>query len=212
MTGLGRWAPLRPDEVSALLQDLRAPWWLSGGWSLDLLMGRETRDHGDTDVTILRSDADGVRRFLHGWDLHVADPPGIGTLRPWPTGSPLASELHDVWCRPSATEPWCLQFMINDAESGRWIYRRDHRIRRPIDSLAGRASTMAMAVLAPEVQLLYKSAHIRPKDDMDFRRMRPHLEVGERRWLFESLLVTAPGHRWIAALLDDEGPDRPGQE
>src|ERR1700753_3418450 len=139
MAPLGDWDPLQPAAVQELLAELDVWWCLSGGWALDLLLGHETRAHGDTDVTVLRSDTQRVREHLSAWDLHVADPPGVGTLREWHVGSELGSELHDVWCRRTSSDPWCLQLMINEIESGEWIYRRDGRIRRPIETLAGRA-------------------------------------------------------------------------
>ena len=200
VTDLGPWDPLRPEQLPELFGDLGARWWLSGGWSLDLLVGRETRRHSDIDVTILRPEIGVVRAYLSSWDLHVADPPGSGRLRPWDIGSDLAPELHDVWCRPSAREPWRVQLMVNDLASGEWVYRRDPRITRPLATLTGRASTASMAVLAPDVQLLYKSTHLRTKDDTDFVRVLPLLDADERRWLHDALCLSAPGHPWIGPL------------
>ncbi len=200
MTKLGDWDPLLPDEVSTLLVGLDCRWWLSGGWSLDSLIGTKTRPHGDTDVTVLRADVLTVRQHFCNWDLYVADPPG--TLTPWPVGTALATDLHDVWCRQSESEPWRLQLMINDVVSGQWVYRRDSRIQRSLESLAGRASTKAIPIIAPEIQLLYKSTHLRMRDKADFERVLPYLKGKERRWLRESLLITAPEHPWISRLSD----------
>jgi hypothetical protein len=92
--------------------------------------------------------------------------------------------------------------MVNDVEAGEWVYRRDGRIRRPLESLAGRASTRAMAVLVPDVQLLYTSTHLRDKDQADFDRVLPLLDGDERRWLHAALCLTAPGHPWLGPLSD----------
>jgi hypothetical protein len=200
MSELGFWEPLQPREVSELLAGVNARWWLSGGWSLDLLIGFETRVHADTDVTILRPDVLTIREHFSLWDLHVADPPGVGSLRPWHRDADLDESLHDVWCRPSATEPWCLQLMINDVDAGQWVYRRDRRITRPVERLAGRASSEAMPALAPEIQLLYKSKNPRDKDHGDFLRVLPYLHDDERAWLLDSLLLTDPHHPWIGDL------------
>jgi hypothetical protein len=200
MANLGDWEPLQPDEVSQVLYGIDCRWWLSGGWSLDQLIGSPTRIHGDTDLTILREDATRVRRFFRSWDLHVADPPGFGTLQPWRENSELRPELHDIWCRRSPSDRWCLQLMVNEAESGDWIYRRDHRIRRPLETVSGRASTETMPVLAPEITLLYKSTDLRLKDRADFRRVVAYLEEGEKAWLRTALEATSPTHPWIAQL------------
>ena len=61
-----------------------------------------------------------------------------------------------------------LQLMIDDNLDDYWVYRRDSRIRRPVADLYGPASTTESPVLSPEMQLLYKSARPRDKDEADF--------------------------------------------
>lgn len=71
-------------------------------------------------------------------------------------------EVHDVWCRPDPSARWSFQFMIDDVDEGdKWVFRRDPAIRRPFASLSSRASRPGMPVLAPEIQLLYKSRGMR---------------------------------------------------
>jgi hypothetical protein len=55
-------------------------------------------------------------------------------------------------------------------------------------------------VLAPEVQLLYKSGSHRAKDSDDFVSALPHLFADERNWLRDSLRATSPDHEWIGRL------------
>ena len=46
---------VRADDVLAVLDRLGAagvPVWLDGGWSVDALLGRQTRPHGDVDVVL----------------------------------------------------------------------------------------------------------------------------------------------------------------
>jgi hypothetical protein len=104
--------------------------------------------------------------------------------------------VHDVWCRPRPSAPWSLKLMFDDAEGDEWIYRRDRRIRRPVGSLAGRASTPGLPVLAAEIQLLYKSGTIRPRDEADLVVALPLLTPDERAWLDRALAITAPTHPW----------------
>ncbi len=77
--GLG---PLRPEDADAEFATWAAPWWVAGGWAIDLTLGHQTRKHEDLDVLVLRRDQAWVREELLGWDVHAADPPG--SLRPWP--------------------------------------------------------------------------------------------------------------------------------
>ncbi len=109
----------------------------------------------------------------------------------------LAPDIHDIWCRRSPSSPWCLQLMVDDVEEGAWVYRRDARIRRPVAELDGPASNGEHRVLSPEVQLLYKSASVRPKDEA-FQAMLGHLRSSQRSWLRQSL--TSPRHPWLPFL------------
>jgi hypothetical protein len=189
---------MTPVEVADLLGQLPCPWWIVGGWAIDLHLGHQTREHADIDVLILRKDQATVQRELRGWDLHAADPPG--TLRPWAPGEVLPAEVHDVWCRRDPTSPWCLQIMIDDATDGVWTYRREPRIQRPVSELDGPASDAGRRVLAPEVQLLQKSKNPRDKDEADFVAVRASLSSAQKTWLAASLSVVSPGHPWLGHL------------
>jgi hypothetical protein len=165
-----------------------------------LHLGRQTRPHDDIDVLVLRADLPAFDRQSREWDLHAADPPGH--LRPWPrrpseTRRALPTRVHDVWCRRTATGPWQFQLMISNTEDGHWIYRRDPRIRRPMCELAGPASIESRPVLAPEIQLLHKSARPRAKDTADFHATLPTLTHEQREWLRTALVRATQGHPWI---------------
>jgi len=187
-----------PAEVADLLGRATCPWWIAGGWAIDLYVGRQTRAHDDIDVLILRDDQVAVQQALHGWDLHAADPPG--SLRKWRAGDVLPVGVHDIWCRRTPTSPWSLQIMIDDASDGVWKYRRDARIERPVGELDGNACNGDPRVLAPEVQLLQKSASPRPKDEADFLAMNELLGPDQRQWLLRSLALTSPNHHWLTQL------------
>ena len=195
---LGAWDPMSPGGAAVEFGHWGSPWWVAGGWAIDLLVGRQTRPHGDLDILILRRDHVGVRQELAAWDLWAADPPG--SLRPWPVGEALPAEVHDVWCRRHPGAPWSVQLMIDDTDGDEWIYRRDQTIRRSIRSLTGRASSPDLRVLAPEVQLLHKSGGARAKDDADFEVARHLLSPEERTWLRSALQATSPEHPWISQL------------
>ena len=197
---LGPWDPLSPAQVTHLLDGVAVPWWIAGGWAVDLHLGYPTRTHDDVDVLVLRGDLSALREHLSGWDLHAADPPG--TLRPWPVGEVLPGHVSDIWCRPTPTSPWALQLVIDDVDAGgqEWIYRHDARVRRPWRSLDGPSSAPGRAVLAPEVQLLYKSVGSRPKDEADFLQLLTVLDDEQRSWLSQALRVSAGDHRWLQPL------------
>ena len=189
---------MSPSEVTDLLRGVAFPWWIAGGWAIDLYLGLQTRSHADLDVLILREDQSAMQQALRGWDLHAAEPPG--SLRRWRTGEILPAEVHDIWCRHTSSSPWSLQIMIDDARDGIWTYRRDARIQRPVDELDGNACAGDPRVLAPEIQLLQKSKSPREKDEADFLAMHAVLGPSQRDWLYRSLALTSPTHPWLARL------------
>ena len=197
MSDLGRWEPLTPARVVTLFRahDVRKPWWIAGGYAIELFVGCAFRPHADIDVLLLRRDQHIVHEILPGWDVQAADPPG--RLRPWTADETLPGHVHDIWCRESPEGPWRLQFMLDDADGQEWRSRRDPRITRPIDRL-GRHTGDGWPYLSPEVQLHYKatSSDLRAKDEADFAAALPHLDEPARRWLDQALTRTHPAHHW----------------
>ena len=90
--------------------------------------------------------------------------------------------------------------MIVDVVDDEWLYRRDPRISRPLDELDGPVSRPGRRVLAPEIELLYTSAHSRAKDEGDFLAVIDHLDDRQRAWLRATLEFTSPGHPWLTRL------------
>ncbi|MFD7864813.1 nucleotidyltransferase domain-containing protein [Streptomyces sp. NPDC057682] len=197
-TPWGPWEPMALDEAVRLLAPLGGPWWIAGGYAIELAVGRAFRAHADLDVLLPRRDQLAVQRILPGAQWWAADPPG--TLRPWLPGEILPPGVHDIWCRPGPDEPWRVQFMLDDVVDGDWVYRRDPRIRLPLDRI-GRVTADGIPHLAPEVQLLYKSRSPRPKDERDFEEALAVLDEDRRSWLTETItLAEGAGHPWAHRL------------
>ena len=193
---LGEWKPLRPEEAHERLADLAVPWWIAGGWAIDLYLGRETRAHADLDVGLLRADQQAVFAALADWELFSARD---GELRPLKRGASLEPEEHGLWCRPGAALPWGLELMLNEHRGDTWVYRRDPRVERPLGELLLR-DARGIPYLAPEVQLLFKSKGRREKDTHDLEAVLPMLEDSRREWLAAQLRLLDPAHPWRARL------------
>jgi hypothetical protein len=195
------WEPMTPEQVCQLLRDAPAPWWIAGGWAIDLFLGRQTRSHGDADVLIQRKDQLVFQEFLFGWDLHKTKQPG---LRPWPKGEFLNPGINDVWGRRTEDSPWSLQFMLLDTMEGSWVFRRDPTISGAMATLR-RVTDSGIPYLSPEIQLLYKA---RPetlaKDDLDFQNCVQLLGTTAQKWLLSCLKKRLPpDHRWIVQLKEE---------
>lgn len=119
--------------------------------------------------------------MLAGWEWWAADPPG--TLRRWAPGETLPAEVHDIWCRRSAAEPWRVQLMLDEhTASGDWVSRRNRELRRPISTIGARSET-GVPYLVPEIQLFYKAKDPRPKDEADSTAISPLLSAAHRAFI-----------------------------
>lgn len=196
-TPLHQWWPLTPTEVVALFREVRAPWWIAGGYAIECAVGRPVRAHADIDVLLLRRDQHAVRRALAGWLCWAADPPG--QLRPWPADETLPDTVHDVWCQPRAGAPWRLQIMLDAGEGEDWVSRHHRWVRRPVDTL-GAVTADGVPYLVPEVQLFYKARSPRPKDELDLTAVLPTVGERGRAWLADALTRAYGHHPWLDVL------------
>ncbi len=202
-------------EVAAAFARVDAPWYVSGGWAIDLHLGRVTRKHHDVDVLVLRRDQARVHEALStSWTLRKIVPhpevelnrgaPLPGTLQEWPAGERLELPVHQVNAYRSAADvlpdafPY-FQVMLAESSNGEWLYRRNRAVRRPLRAL-GYRSFLNLPYFAPELVLLFKSKHMRPYDREDFDRVLPMLTPDARRFLRDALALCIPGHEWITRL------------
>jgi hypothetical protein len=197
MSELGRWEPLTVADTIETFSSAGFRWWISGGLALELHVGRSWRDHDDTDVGVARRDVTELRRFLVGWDIHIAT---RGRLESW-NGGELSSENHqnNLWCRRHVGGPWVLDVTIADGDSVAWAYRRDPRVRIPWGD-AVLTTGDGVPYLAPELQLLFKSRDMRAKDELDAEQVIPELGPDRRDRLARLLPLN---HPWQVHLVPD---------
>jgi hypothetical protein len=193
------WRPWPPPEVTRLLAGVSAPWYLGGGWALDLFLGQQTRPHEDVEIGVPESAFGQVRDALAGYDFEVA---GDGRL--WPVDSPAFGQFFQTWVSEPAPDlplgrTFRLDVMREPAAAGQWACRRDTGIVLPYDQVI-RHDSAGIPYLAPEVALLFKAKYRRPKDDADFAAALPLLGPDARARLRATLAQVHPGHPWIEAL------------
>jgi hypothetical protein len=190
--------------VTQLLRDFPAPWFVSGGWAIDLFRGEVSREHEDLEIGIFRQDQHAIQRFLPSWILFKAvEGPDGGTWAPWLDGEWLELPVFQVLARRKDTLPSEFEFFLNDVVDAEWCFRRNMDFRRPVADLIVTTSS-GIPILAPEIQLLYKARGLRPKDERDFSTVLGSLDPERRAWLRAALETNHPGHAWIPRLLELE--------
>jgi hypothetical protein len=188
-----------PRAVARLLEGLDVPWFIAGGWAIDLFLERETRPHDDVEVAVLRRDQWRVRRHLAGWEfVKVVSPVGSGRREPWREGERLELPVHEIHAR-GPREPGELEILLNEAEGEVWKFRRDPRVTRPMAEIGDR-SDLGIPYLRPEIAILYKAKRPRERDEADFRLACPALSHEAKAWLRAALGIVHPGHPWIRTL------------
>src|SRR5213080_2679525 len=94
------------EDVAQEMERFPRPWFVSGGWAIDLFVGRVTRKHADREIGIFRQDQRALQALLSDRALFkaVSGPDG-GEYVPWEPGEWLALPIHQILVRPAGSEP-----------------------------------------------------------------------------------------------------------
>ena len=213
--------------VGSLLSGLTVPWWITGGWAIDLAVGHVTRDHADVNVMMLERDEHALRGLTGVGIQLIADgqPPG-----PWPAGRRLTAgpvpdrRVGDRLVLHGKNLPLPAEVIPASAVRATWVHKHGARIfTRPLADIT--RCWHGIPFLAPEVVLLIKArpGTDRPgtdNDQRDFEAALPMLSAEQRSWLKDAIerqswlkeaIERQPRptrqHRWTAELATD--PHRP---
>lgn len=196
------WAAWAPARAADRLAGVDVPWAVAGGWALDLFRAHRDpsarpREHEDLELAVPAAGFPAVRAALADLDVDV-----VGAGRRWPLegaeGEAAAALLHQTWFR-DRSGTYVLDVFREPHDGDTWVCRRDPSIRRPYADLVHR-DRRGIPYVAPEVVLLFKARHTRPKDEQDLEAVLPLLSPGQRSWLATSLRRVHPGHRWLEIL------------
>ena len=184
-----------PGEVARRLSGIAAPWCVAAGWALDLFRGTQTREHGDIEIAIPAASFPEVRGRFAGYVFDA-----VSSGRIWENAAPdVLAATHQTWLRDPATGNYLLDVFREPHDGETWICRHDETIRLPYADIIHRTQD-GIPYLAPELVLLFKAKHARPKDQADFDETIPHMTLPERQTLAEFLAHAHPGHHWLANL------------
>ena len=180
--------------VRSLLSALTVPYWIAGGWAIDLAVGRVTREHADVDIMLLERDEHALRTDLTEVDVQLIG--RDGQRGRWPAGRRLLAGPGPGRPRPpigadrlvlhSENLPLPTEVLLASAVGASWVYYRGARcISRPLADITRNRD--GIPFLAPEVVLLFKSRSESGKDQRDVETALPVLSAEQRSWLQDTL-------------------------
>ncbi|GMQ85991.1 MAG: hypothetical protein BMS9Abin07_1562 [Acidimicrobiia bacterium] len=190
------WSELEP------VADLGVPWYVAGGWAIDLFVGRVTREHKDVDLVISRHHQHTAHQHLgdRDWYMIVPHPDGLtdrGRIEPW-DGKRLVPPAHQILADDQ--DGHRIEFLLSEIDQGLWRSRRTPEVTMPAQQMALSTSD-GIRYLTPEIVLLYKAKLMRAWDDADFETALLEMDLAQRHWLFHALEQSHPGHPWTSRLL-----------
>lgn len=154
--------------------------WLDGGWGVDALLERQTRDHDDLDLVAELRQADRIIELIHGLGYEIV------------AGAPPKSfVLVDSLGRQVDVHP-----VTFDADGGglyqmddgrEWVY--------PADGFSGRGRVDGRTVrcLSPEVQVLVHAGYeLTEKDYRELYLLRERFGVEPPEHLLEDVMAAGP--------------------
>ena len=128
-------------DLLCLIEDAGISVWLDGGWGVDALLERQSREHGDLDIVLCRSDVPRLQTVLdrRGFTVLSGKPPDSFVLA---NGSGLEVDVHAVVFDDNGNGIYRMQ----NGED--WIY--------PAEGFNGRGIVAGMEVrcLSPAIQVL----------------------------------------------------------
>jgi Aminoglycoside-2''-adenylyltransferase len=191
------WDAWRPEDAARLLAEVGAPWYVAAGWAIDLFLGQERRRHEDLEIAVPGERFGEVAEALAAFEIFVIEP---GRATPLAAATDdLLAETHQTWVLDSTAGVWRLDVFREPSDGDTWVSRRDESIRLPYGRVLALTSD-GIPYGRPEIVLLFKAKHRRPKDDEDFTAVLPLLDPEARRWLADALELVHPGHPWLAEL------------
>ncbi len=177
--------------VQSLFSGLSVPWWIGGGWAIDLAIGEASREHGDIDVVLLERDEHALHTDLPDLSFGVIE---TDRTRPWGWGERLLAGPSRLLVEAPEL-PQRTEILFAGAVGTNWVFHRgSHGIARSLKLVT--KERYGIRYLAPEVVLLLKCLSDRAKDGQDFDVALSILGDEQRQWLREGV-----GRRWFAACL-----------
>jgi len=184
------------DFIMNEMKYFHKPWFISGGWAIDIGLGQVTREHKDIDICVFREDADLILDYFKAWDINVAIP---GEHRLEKCTSKAATELPR-YCFHLFRDKDFVEILLTERLEGKVIFRKNRNIWMN-ESDFSLIDNQGRPYVNPVWQLLFKGINPRKEDDHDFNTYLPIMSDEQRVWLSNGLKLMKPESMWIKELI-----------
>jgi hypothetical protein len=151
------------DFIAERMKDFKHPWFIAGGWCIDLGIGKITREHEDVDICIFREHAEEVLHYFHGWDIYVALP-GEARLKRCLTVDDIVPPRYGLHLHKGND---FIELLLTNRSENKILFRKNEQIWMEYEQFV-QEDALGRKFVAPEWQLLFKAKEGRSKDDEDF--------------------------------------------
>ena len=198
-------------SMAEVLTELDRPWYVAGGWAIDLYLQKRRRNHKDVDIAVFRRDQLAVQNYLmdRGWKLskYVGNSVALERME---VSKRLELPDRGILAEPEKTGLPAIDIMLSETKDEQWWYHADPRITHPLRTV-GLRSKLGVPILSPEIVLLFKARHLygddpdslrhRQADESDFQDIHGSLTAEGRAWLEWAIGLIRPEHPWIGQLV-----------
>jgi len=187
-------------KMRKIMDKFGFPWFVAGGWAIDLFLNRETRVHEDIEIGIYRKNQMQLYRFFEKHKKYYIDNRsriGKHERRAW-NKEYLQLPIHQLYVEYESME---IEILLNERDDTSWIYRRDREVRRD-ESKVIQFTDDRIPYLCPEIVLLYKTKEMRDKDRDDASNAIVKMTESQKEWLVDSV-KDAETKKRIKSLMHD---------
>jgi len=183
------------DQLALIMQAFTKPWFVAGGWAIDLAIGNVTREHKDIDLCIFREDAADLLSYFQTWQIQVAVP-GDYYLK-------KVVNLNDL--RPPRYRLHLfngnefLEIFLTEKVNHDVIFIKNKKVKLNLNDFS--RGVLPLPFLNPAWELLFKSLDPREEDEHDFIVYKQLVaDYSSKKWLLESMIMVNGNQKWITEL------------
>ena len=173
-------------KVKSIMDKFGYPWFIAGGWAIDLFLDKETRVHSDIEIGIYRKHQMHLYRYFESskkYFINNKSRIGKHEKKEW-NKEYLQLPIHEIYVEYKGLE---LEVLLNERDEDNWIYRRDKEIKLD-EKRVILFTEKRIPYLCPEAVLLYKTKELNDKDCKDIVNASKKMNETQIKWLIDNII------------------------